>query len=72
MRINWKNIYGLIGIYFAFQIFSKAKPVASAYMESMADNHEFFDKHPALPFLAIAAMCGVGLAIAKSLSDRNK
>lgn len=70
MRINWKNIYGLLGVIFSIYLFCKVKPIAAAWFDSMADNREFFDKHPALPFLAIAVICVMVVAVAKILSNR--
>ncbi len=72
MRINWKNIYGILGVVFCIWVFRHLKPVAITWFEAAENNHEFFEKHPALPSLTLAMICATALAIYKIHSERKK
>lgn len=72
MRINWKNIYGFLGVILCIYVCCKTKHVAVAYLESLADNREYLNAHPAMPFLVFALLCVTAIAISKILSQRKK
>ena len=72
MRINWKNIYGMLGVILCVYLFFKTRPIAAGWFESMQYNREFFEEHPELPFLTIAVVCATIVGIIKMLSRRNK
>jgi hypothetical protein len=72
MRINWKNIYGILGVIFAIWLFNKSKQLIVNYIEAAYDNHEFWDKHQALPFLILALICVTAVAIFKIRSERKR